>query len=127
MNNFKNIHFEIASEAVSGHKYHPSDLPVCSFHVRRKLVIAQLIAHGYVVASSLGGLGTRLARGFYQGPSKFYPDQARVGSGVITPLLRARCTSIHMYMHACAYRSPQYKQALTAPRCSKTKRDSCRG
>ena len=34
------IHSEIASEAVFGHKYHSSDLPVCSLHVRMKLAIA---------------------------------------------------------------------------------------
>ena len=35
----KILHFEIASEAVVGHKYHSSDLPVCSLHVRMKLAI----------------------------------------------------------------------------------------
>ena len=40
-----------------------------------------LIDCTWLVASSLEGLGTRLVRGFYQGPSKFYPDQARVGIG----------------------------------------------
>ena len=41
------IHFEITSEAVSGDKYHFSDLPVCLLYVRTKLAIAQLIARGY--------------------------------------------------------------------------------
>ena len=44
MKNFQIIHFEIASEAVSSNKYHSSDLPVCSFPLRTKLAIAQLIA-----------------------------------------------------------------------------------
>ena len=35
----KTLHSEIASEAVFGHKYHSSDLPVCSLHVRMKLAI----------------------------------------------------------------------------------------
>ena len=37
---FEIIHSEIASEAVFGHKYNSSDLPVCSLHVRIKLAIA---------------------------------------------------------------------------------------
>ena len=40
---FSIIHSEIT---VFGHKSHSSDLPVCSLHVRTKLVIAQWIAHG---------------------------------------------------------------------------------
>ena len=36
----KILHSEIASEAVFGHKYHSSDLPVCSLHVCMKLAIA---------------------------------------------------------------------------------------
>ena len=40
MKNFKFTHSEIASEAVFSHKYHSSDLPVRSLHVRMKFVIA---------------------------------------------------------------------------------------
>ena len=40
---FSIIHSEIASEAVFGHKYHSSVLPVCSLHVRMKLAIAHAI------------------------------------------------------------------------------------
>ena len=35
----KILHSEITSEAVFGHKYHSSDLPVNSLHVRMKLAI----------------------------------------------------------------------------------------
>ena len=36
----KKIHSEITSEAIFSHKYHSSDLPVCSLHVHMKLAIA---------------------------------------------------------------------------------------
>ena len=37
---FKLTHPEITSEAIFSHKYHSSDLPVCSLHVRMKFAIA---------------------------------------------------------------------------------------
>ena len=63
----KILHSEIASEAVFGHKYHSSDLPVCSLHFRMKLAIthAKLIfdhnfLHYFYLGTSKFNVGTGL-------------------------------------------------------------------
>ena len=77
----KILHSEVASEAVFGHKYNSSDLPVCSLHVRMKLAIA----HAKLIFD---------LHYFYPGTSEF-----NVGTGPGMP----GCS--YMYATAVSYRS----------------------
>ena len=83
----KSLHSEIASEAIVGHKYHSSNLPVCSLHVRMKLAIthAKLIFDRNFLLLFLPGEQANLTRA-----------QAQVCPGVATPLVLWLTESHHL-------------------------------
>ena len=75
----KIIHSGNASEAVFGYKYHSSDLPVSSLHVRMKLAIAHANIELIFDLSFL--------HYFTRAPANFTWAQPRVCPGVATPLV----------------------------------------
>ena len=72
----KILHSEITSEAVDGHKYHSSGLPVCSLHVHMKLAIT----HAKLI------FDRNFLHYFTWAPANLSWAQARVCPGAATPL-----------------------------------------